>query len=316
MEGVRYSIIANKISLIGRAGVGKTSMIKLVFEGYDPKDLMIKPLEPTKGINPKSYYWMDLELGVFDTSGQELPFLLGDENEKLLAFENANIVIYTFDYPIWTSKSQEIINEIHSIYNSLKEINREIKFVLIFHKVDLINQKIKKNYLSMKNGIKKRINLPENVPIYFTSLHPEAVHSTFNAFSDIISNLSTETKNLKEILSRNIIAFPKSICFITKKDNSVIVQSIGSEFNISNIHNLYILIAHYRNLTQDLSMFDKKIHYVDSGTQILGYIIENLEDFNPNLNTLIVFSEKYDSEDLAELLSKIKLEIENAYIHH
>ncbi len=55
MEGVRYSIIANKISLIGRAGVGKTSMIKLVFEGYDPKDLMIKPLEPTKGINPKSF---------------------------------------------------------------------------------------------------------------------------------------------------------------------------------------------------------------------------------------------------------------------
>jgi len=308
--------MANKILLIGRAGVGKTSMIKLIFEGYDPKDLMITPLEPTRGINPKGYYWMDLELGVFDTSGQELPYLLGDEEEKLLVFENADIVIYIFDYPTWTSSPQEIINEIHSIYNSLKEINREIKFVLLFHKVDLLNQKIKKNYLLMKNGVKERINLPGYVPIYFTSLYPEAVYSTFNAFSDIISNLSTETKNLKEILSRNITAFPKAICFITKKDYSVIVQSIGSEFNTGNIHNLYVLIAHFRNIAPDVNISDNSIHYVDSGTQVLSYVIENLEDFNPNLNTLIVFSEKYESEDVTELINKIKLEIEYVYIPH
>jgi len=308
--------MANKISLIGRAGVGKTSMIKLVFEGYDPNDLMIKPLEPTRGINPKGYYWMDLELGVFDTSGQELPYLLGDEDEKLLVFENANIVIYTFDYPTWTSKSQEIINEIHSIYNSLKENNSEIKFVLFFHKVDLINQKLKNLFSLMKNGIKERINLPEYVPIYFTSLYPEAVHSTFNAFSEILSNLSIETKKLKEILNRNITAFPKTICFITKKDNSVIVQSIGSEFNTSNIHNIYELIAHFRNIAQDNNIYDKKIHYLDSGTQVLSYIIENLENFNPNLNTLMVFSEEYDSEDITELLNKIKVEIEDVYIPH
>ncbi len=125
----------NKISVIGRAGVGKTSIIKLIFEGYDPKDLMIKPLEPTRGINLKGYYWMDLELGAFDTSGQELPYLLEDEQEQLIAFENANIVIYLLDYPTWTSKSQEIIDEIHTIYNSLsKEFYdkcEKLKYILV-----------------------------------------------------------------------------------------------------------------------------------------------------------------------------------------
>jgi len=306
----------NKISIIGRAGVGKTSIIKLIFEGYDSKDLMIKPLEPTRGINPKGYSWMDLELGVFDTSGQELPYLLEDEQEQLMAFENANVVIYLLDYPTWTSKSQEIIDEIHTIYNSLKKINGEIKLVLIFHKVDLINQKIKGNYFLMRNGVKNRINLPENIPIYFTSLYTELVYSTFNAFSDILSNLSLESQNLREILYRNITAFPRTISFITKKDNSVLVQSIGSEFNISNIHNLYVLIAHYRNLARSAEIFDGKIHYVDCGAQVLSFLIENLEKFNPNLNALMIFSENHDSEEISEIMTKIKLDIRTIYVQH
>ena len=305
--------MSSKISLIGRAGVGKTSIIKLIFEGYDPKDLIIKPLEPTRGIIPKGYYWMDLELGVFDTSGQELPYLLEDEKEQLVAFENANVIIYTFDYPTWTSKSQEIIDEIHTIYNLLKNINAEIKLALIFHKVDLINQKIKRNYFLMRNGVKTRINLPENIPLYFTSLYPKSVYSTFNAFSEILSNLSIESQNLREILNRNIIAFPRTICFITKKDNSVLVQSIGSEFDTSNIHNLYVLIAHYRNIAQSVDIFDGKIHYIDSGAKVLSFVVENLENFNPNLNSLMVFSENYDSEEISEIITKIKLKIKNIY---
>lgn len=312
----RIRNMANKISLIGRAGVGKTSMIKLLFEGYDPKDLMIKPLEPTRGINPKSYHWMDLELGVFDTSGQEFPYLLEDEREQLLVFENADAVIYAFDYPMWTSNAQEIIDEIHMIFNSLKKINEEIRFVLIFHKIDLINQKINRNYQLMKNGIKNRINLPEHVPIYFTSLYPEIVFSTFNTFSDILSSLSMDSKNLKEILNRNINNFPKSICFITKQDNSVLVQSFGKDFNTNNIHNLYLLIAHYRNLGNKINIFDDRIHYVDSGAFILSFIIENLEKINPNLSFLFVFSEDHNKEDIIELKNNIKLEIKNIYNFH
>ena len=103
---------AKKILLLGRAGIGKTSIKQIIFEGKDPKDLLYNPLEPTRGITPSVYSWLDLKLGLFDSSGQELNFLLDDKNEQALAFENTDVIIYIFDFPLWVAKSQEIINEI------------------------------------------------------------------------------------------------------------------------------------------------------------------------------------------------------------
>ncbi len=73
--------MVKKILFIGRAGVGKTSIMQVIFEGKDPKNLILFPLVPTRGILSSVYKWMDLELGVFDTSGQELLFILENEDE-------------------------------------------------------------------------------------------------------------------------------------------------------------------------------------------------------------------------------------------
>ena len=37
---------SKKVLLIGRAGTGKTSIKKIIFEGHNPKDLSFNPLEP------------------------------------------------------------------------------------------------------------------------------------------------------------------------------------------------------------------------------------------------------------------------------
>ena len=59
---------SGKILILGRAGTGKTSIKKIVFEGLDPKDLLYNPLEPTRGISPSVYSWLDLKIGLFDSS--------------------------------------------------------------------------------------------------------------------------------------------------------------------------------------------------------------------------------------------------------
>ena len=188
--------MVKKITVIGRASVGKTSITKMIFEGEQPRTLMIYPLSPTRGIVSEIYKWLDLELAIFDTSGQELPYLLNDKEEQLKAFGNANAVIYIFDYPSWTIEAEQIIEEIQNLFKIIININPDIHFYLIFHKVDLINKKYKNNFNLMKIGVKNRISLPDTIELYFTSIYPELYFSTFTAFSLILSNFSMKSKEL------------------------------------------------------------------------------------------------------------------------
>ena len=41
-----------KILLLGRAGIGKTSIKELIFKGKEPKELIYNPLSPTRGLSP------------------------------------------------------------------------------------------------------------------------------------------------------------------------------------------------------------------------------------------------------------------------
>ncbi|MFX1311364.1 MAG: GTPase domain-containing protein [Promethearchaeota archaeon] len=301
--------MAKKITLIGRAGVGKTSILKLLFEGSNSKDLLTNPLEPTRGITPKIYSWMDLELSIFDTSGQELPLLLEDENEQNVAFNNADFVIYILDFPVWIKNSKEIIKEINKIFNILKV--RENNLVILFHKIDLINQKISDNFQLMKSEIKSRLNLPRTVRIYFTSLYPELDFTIFNSFFEILSSLSLFSNDLKSIIDQYIRDQSKLICFITNKENYIIVQSMTNDFNTDLIYKLYILISYYIKPLEINYDFSQNIHSIDSGNTRLRLIVGSLENANLVLKRLIIFSENKHKDNLFELKKKIKLQIEN-----
>ncbi|MCK4379893.1 MAG: GTPase domain-containing protein [Candidatus Lokiarchaeota archaeon] len=302
-----------KITLIGRAGVGKTSILKVLFEGENSKDLMINSPEPTRGIIPKIYSWMDVELSIFDTSGQELSFLLEDENEQMLAFDKAAIVIYILDYPNWINHSQDIINEINKVFKILRLKNIENNLVLIFHKIDLIKQKASINYQLMKNGIKERLNLPKNIPLYLTSISPELDFTSYNAFSEILSSLSWDSNSLKLIVDEKIKYVSESICFITNKENFIIVQSMTHDFDTDLIYKLYILVSYYIKSISTNRDFDNEIHSIDSTNRTLSLIVGNLENLNPNLKKLVLISDNKNKNDIFKLREKIKLEIVNYY---
>ena len=305
--------MANKITLIGRAGVGKTSILKVLFEGENSKDLMINSPEPTRGINPKIYSWMDVELSIFDTSGQELSFLLEDENEQMLAFDKAAIVIYILDYPNWIDQSQDIVNEINKVFEILKLKNIENNLVLIFHKIDLIKQKASVNYQLMKSGIKERFTLTKNIPLYLTSISPELNFTSYNAFSEILSSLSHDSNNLKLIIDEKIRSLSESICFVTNKEDFIIVQSMTHDFDTNLVYKLYILVSYYIKSVTANNDFDNEIHSIDSTDRKLCLIVGNLENISPDLKRLVLISDHKNKNNLFKLKEKMKLEIKKYY---
>lgn len=299
----------NKIVLIGRAGVGKTSIKKVLFEGVHPNDLILFPLGPTHGINTSIYSWLDLELVIFDTAGQELPYLLENEDEHNNLFSNSDVFIYIFDYLLWIDQSEEILDEIRKIFNIINQNEDMGKLVLIFHKIDQINQKIRGKFQLIVNEIRSRLGIPIEFKIFFTSLHPDQIYRTYNAFFEVLSALSPETSNIKNIMDTVIEKYSKTIFFVTDQLNNIIVQTMTKDFDTNLISYLHKKIARIDQLNEIYN----NVFLIDSGYKILSIILSNLEQITPNIKNLTCVSEIHDVDILTGLMNNLKEDLHNFY---
>ena len=297
--------MGKKILLLGRAGVGKSTLKEMIFEGKNPEDLLIHSLVPTRGIETSIYSWLDLELSVFDTSGQELKNLLKDESEQLLAFGGVDIVIYILDYEIWHSDSQEISDEIKEVNKIMRKINKQAQLMLILHKIDLIPKIIRNNVRILIHQIQSIVNLPIKHSIYFTSIDQDYIYSVHNAFSEIISRFSEKNFSLKKSLDNTITNFSKCICYITDYNNSVIVQSKSDDFNISLIYESYRIFYYLSQDHKDLTYNNGKPHLLNIDGEILRMLMIPLEAPNLNLKLLVVATESLEEGLLNNLANKI-----------
>ncbi|MHA1191158.1 MAG: ADP-ribosylation factor-like protein [Promethearchaeota archaeon] len=310
IDGFFKSTSAQKILLLGRAGTGKTTIKKIIFEGVDPKELLVNPLDPTRGLSPSVYSWLDLKIGLFDSSGQELESLLNNKDEYDLAFHNTDAVIYIFDYPTWIGNPEEIITEIQKIQKIIEDDSYSAKLIIFIHKIDLINNENRKETLRDMTNV-----LKENFPfsIYYTSIHPEFIFSTYNAFYEILASYSKETFHLKKILDDFIKESSKSMFFITNQNNSIISQSTSKDFNFNNINHSHKLIAQITQTFEDLSNNSKIEHLILSGQNNLNLILNNLNLSQFEIKNLICISESLSANKLIWMVGQIRLKIKNLF---
>jgi len=294
-----------KILLLGRAGVGKTTIKEIIFEGHDPRDLLINPLSPTRGIKPSVYSWLDISLGVFDSSGQELNTILNNNKTQFVAFENTDVIIYIFEFTIWASKSKEIIREIQDIIDIIRIRSYDSKIILFLHKIDQLDPSNRES--NIKN-IKREIRNQLNLPIYFTSIYTNFIYSIYNAFYEILSSFSEETFKLKNILDDFLKEYSKIMCFITDHNNSIIIQSMSKDFNTILINHAHKLIAQLNQSFEDMA--ESKIdHLIISSSNGLNIIMINLNFPRYNLKDLICTSENLSSDKLILLAGELKSEL-------
>ncbi len=294
-----------KILLLGHAGVGKTTIKEIIFEGRDPQDLLINPLSPTRGIKPSVYSWLDLTLGVFDSSGQELKAILNDNRTQFIAFENTDTIIYIFDITIWASKPKQIISEIQAIKAIIKIRSYDTKIILFLHKIDQIHPN---NRESDINNLKIEIQNLFNLQLYFTSIYPDLIYSTYNAFYEILSRFSEETFKLKNILDDRLKEYSKIMCFITNNNNSIIIQSMSKDFYTILINHVHKLIAQINQSFENLA--ESKIdNLIISSSNGINIIMINLNFPRYNLKDLICTSENLSSDKLIWLAGELKNEL-------
>ena len=300
---------SGKILILGRAGTGKTSIKKIIFEGLDPKDLLYNPLEPTRGISPSVYSWLDLKIGLFDSSGQELSFLLEneDDQEHVLAFENNDYIIYIFDYSGWLENKDEILNDINKIKKIIDVRSYTTKLILFFHKIDLFMDKT-------FDKIKKELESTFQSPLYYTSIHPDRIYGLYNAFYEILSKKSQETSNLKRILDSQLTDFAKTMFFLTDINDRIILQSMTKDFDTLLINHSHKLVTQIIKTFESMAKKDNVNHVIISSLSDLNIILNNIRFTSFGLKNLICISENLSANKLIWIVGQIKQKFRD-YLH-
>ncbi|MHA1728492.1 MAG: GTPase domain-containing protein [Promethearchaeota archaeon] len=178
-----YQPKTHKIVFIGYPNVGKTTTKMFFFEKLKSKELLETSIPPTMGFETSYYEFIDLNLAIFDSSGQELGRWL-NKNEKLLI--ESDLIIFFFNALNWAKLSEKIKTDLIKL-RKLTESNIKItKNIVIFcHKFDLIidnREKYKADLISEITTLK--------IPVFFTSIKNDGNQDLIKGLQLILKEFS------------------------------------------------------------------------------------------------------------------------------
>ncbi|MHA2294578.1 MAG: ADP-ribosylation factor-like protein [Candidatus Hodarchaeales archaeon] len=198
--------VSEKILMIGLAETGKTTIIKVVTEGYAPDKKA--PYTATLNYDRKDTEILGKKVTIFDLGGQDT--FLKRFTSEISEFIFSNVIAMVFVVDI--SNITEIADAKYYLDLSiklLKDFSPSSSIYVLFHKTDLVSpDKITELTKNLKDFIKK--DLIEPIKIYETSVFSDSI---FQAMGFIIG----ETANFREGLGLIINEFIKENDGIVEK---------------------------------------------------------------------------------------------------
>lgn len=301
-----------KIVFLGRPETGKTSIKKVVFEGADPGQLIKKSLKPTRGTSTAIYSWLDLELGLFDTAGQQLTSVFENEKKQARIFSGADIVVYLIDRKYLEEQKDVIFSDISSLIELEKEQDYNSRVVLFFHKIDLLPEESRETKIE---SIKAELTEKFGLEIFFTSIHPEYIFILYSAIYQLLAGFSEDTVRIREILEKKTSEQNKSMILVTNSNNNIIAQSVSADFNFGIINYIHHLILTINQIFDQMRANDKIEHFMLKTFENFNIVMKTFDKGEKyNLRNLICISGDLGPNKLIFLMGDIFREI-NKYFY-
>ncbi|MHA1673137.1 MAG: GTPase [Promethearchaeota archaeon] len=154
--------MGNKIILTGEANVGKTTLIRIFFEGRNALNLLKNPLKPTMGIETVVPTF-NKNLGVFDIPGQNFMKYISTATK---VFQRSDVILLLLDCKKSFEENQSIITKIGEIRD--KECGYA-KIFALFHKIDLISVEERVLLNQKVDSLRATISIPK-IELHLSSI--------------------------------------------------------------------------------------------------------------------------------------------------
>lgn len=296
-----------KLLIIGFPSAGKTCIKKAFFDGVEPQELLGQEApEPTRGLAHFVYSWLDAEVGIVDSSGQEFESYVSPENdfERSIAFEESDIIIYVFDVMNWQNEQDQVLDNMEKIMYTKNSLSGKAKIYAFCHKIDLLqgsNQEKANSFLKIKEIMEERFG----IKTIFTSLQPELIHTLFRSMQIILNELSQLGNSIEDFCADVIRDQTKSAIFLLNDNNNVISQKSTSDLSLDDVSKIIELVKNQRRLLKDSPEFGDLDYSVVHTTSNMALIVKNVNIIKYGVSTVAFLSHNVTRDTLSTIVSKL-----------
>lgn len=254
---------SKKIFILGLPAAGKTCITKVFFEGEDPEKLLsdMGAPQPTYGIEHYTTSWIETDVGILDSSGQELErFLSGDKIDQEMSFGSADAILYVFDIENWINSKELVLDNLQKVLKIKEEICPNATVYAFCHKIDLIAVDPEKR-APIFEEIKNRIQKEMKVMTVFTSIAPRFTHSLLRSMQLILNDLSKHGSFLEGFLKDLILKQKNTGLILLDKEYKIVSEHRGEYISITSLYNIVNLL---RTINKSFERAGK-LDYLENG---------------------------------------------------
>ncbi|MBD3352567.1 MAG: hypothetical protein GF364_13850 [Candidatus Lokiarchaeota archaeon] len=287
-------MVSKKIFIIGPPAAGKTCITKAFFEGEQPDKLLsdFGSPEPTLGVEHYKCAWIDTDIGVLDSSGQEMSrFLDGEDIEKEMSFGSSDAIVYVFDIEDWMKNSKEILTNLKKAMSVQEKYAPNARMFSFCHKIDLIaidpEERVK-----IFEDVKKKIQKDLGIKVVFTSIDPNFIHTLFRSMQIILNDLSKKGTELEQFIKDLLLKGESSALILLNRDYRVISERRSDDISVLSMYNVINFVKSINKSFSKIKNGDFLAEGIVKSYKGNQVIIRGLKNNKYSIAFVIIFSEK------------------------